>query len=155
MCQPKMALSIYQNLFDELDDIFHRSWMHFPTIGSAFEQQYARQLPSLVNARYHPMDVVESEKSYEIRVDVPGMTQENVNVELKDGYLSIEGKREKTNGSGNLRIERQSTSFSRSVKLPDNVDKENIVAKLDMGVLSVTLPKTTSKSSRSVKINVT
>lgn len=93
-----------------------------------------------------PMDIVETEKAYELHADAPGMVPENVKVELNEGVLSISGDRsvarDEKDKEGKLwRSERSSYSFARSFTLPDNVDADGIHASMDKGVLVVTLPK--------------
>lgn len=91
-------------------------------------------------------DVAEDDKEYTVKVDVPGMNRDDIHLAYSDGILTISGHRstfkDDSDKKKNLvRQERSEGSVSRSFSLP-NVDKKNISAKLDNGVLTITLPKT-------------
>jgi len=89
-------------------------------------------------------DVIESESDYTISVDLPGLTQDSINVEVNDGVLSIKGERnhEKEITKKNYhRFEKSYGEFSRSFTLPDTIDTNKIKAEFQNGVLSLTLPK--------------
>ena len=90
-------------------------------------------------------DVAEDDKEYTVKVDVPGMNRDDIHLAYSDGILTISGHRstfkDDSDKKKNLvRQERSEGSVSRSFSLP-NVDKKNISAKLDNGVLTITLPK--------------
>ncbi len=92
-------------------------------------------------------DVREQENSYEIDVDLPGLKKEDVQLTLENGVLSIAAgkemnKEEKDEKSGRvIRQERYSGAMSRSFYVGDNVTEEDISAKMENGVLSLTIPK--------------
>lgn len=90
-------------------------------------------------------DVAEDEHEYTVKVDVPGMSKDDIHLSYTDGILTISGHRSTFKDDSDkkknlLRQERSEGSVSRSFSLP-NVDKKGISAKLDGGVLTVTLPK--------------
>lgn len=91
-------------------------------------------------------DVAEDDKEYTVKVDVPGMNRDDIHLAYSDGILTISGHRSTFKNDSDkkknlVRQERSEGSVSRSFSLP-NVDKKNISAKLDNGVLTITLPKT-------------
>lgn len=93
-------------------------------------------------------DLAEDDKEYTVKVDVPGMNKDDIHLAYSDGILTISGHRstfkDDSDKKKNLvRQERSEGSVSRSFSLP-NVDKKNISAKLDNGVLTITLPKASS-----------
>jgi HSP20 family protein len=91
-----------------------------------------------------PMDLVESESDLVLRADLPGMSEKDVEIEVKDGVLTVSGERRSESeekGEGFHRVERAFGRFSRSLSLPDGVDAERIAAKFKDGVLEVTIPK--------------
>lgn len=103
------------------------------------------------------MDVVEKEKAYEIRADAPGLDTDNVTVEVKDRRLFISGERnEETEevGSAFVKQERKQQSFSRSFLLPEDADIEAVDAKLDKGVLTVSIAKLEKSQAGPKKIEV-
>lgn len=103
------------------------------------------------------INVKESDKDYEVEVAAPGMTKDDFNVHLnQDGDLTIklESKRENKEEDKKthyLRREFAYSKFEQTLILPDDVDKENISAKVNDGVLSVVLPKVRKQENNVVK----
>jgi len=90
------------------------------------------------------MDLVESEEDIVLRADLPGMTEEDVEIEIKDGVLTVSGERKaehEQKGEGFHRVERAFGRFSRTLSLPDGVDASRVAASFDNGVLEVRVPK--------------
>jgi len=90
------------------------------------------------------MDLVESEEHLVLRADLPGIQEEDVEIEIKDGVLTISGERKaehEEKGEGFHRVERAFGRFSRSLTLPDGVDADAVAASFDNGVLEVKVPK--------------
>jgi HSP20 family protein len=103
------------------------------------------------------MDLVEDGEEYVLRADLPGVRDEDVNVELDDEVLTISGERKSEHEErrdGYRRIERSSGRFSRSLTLPDGVDAERIDAHFENGVLEVRVPKPEQRQPRRVAISV-
>ena len=103
------------------------------------------------------MDLVESGDHYVLRADLPGMSEEDVNVQLEDNVLTISGERKSAHEQqqeGYYRLERASGSFSRSLTLPDGVDPESVQANFDRGVLEIRVPKPEQKKPRQVQISL-
>lgn len=107
--------------------------------------------PSLLSGDWPRMDVVpqldvtEDDKSFSVKVDLPGMDEKDVNVTLSDRVLTIRGKKEEdkeTKEKDYYRRERASGSFRRSVEIPAAVDSSKIDASFKKGVLTINLPKT-------------
>ena len=90
------------------------------------------------------MDLVETDDSLVLRGDLPGMSEDDVDIEIKDNVLTVSGERKAENeekGEGYHRVERAFGSFSRSLTLPQGVDAEKVEAKFENGVLEVRIPK--------------
>ena len=106
------------------------------------------------------INVKESEVDYEVEVAAPGMTKEDFNVHLnQDGDLTIKMESKKDNREEDkkahyLRREFSYSKFEQTLILPDDVDKENISAKVADGVLTVVLPKI-RKEERNVVRQIT
>ncbi len=103
------------------------------------------------------MDLVEEGESFVLRLDVPGVSEDDVKVELAENVLTISGERKTERESekdGSRRIERAWGSFSRSLTLPDGIDADAIDAQYDRGVLEVRIPKPELRKPRRVSINV-
>lgn len=103
------------------------------------------------------MDLVEGDEHYVLRADLPGLAEEDINIELASGVLTVSGERKASHTEeqgGFRRIERSHGSFSRSLKLPEGVDADAVQASFENGVLEVTIPKPAQPKPRKVKIGV-
>jgi HSP20 family protein len=90
------------------------------------------------------MDLTETDDSLLLRADLPGVSEDDVEIEVKDGVLTISGERKNEHeekGEGFHRVERSFGRFSRALNLPDGIDAEQVEAKFDNGVLEVRVPK--------------
>lgn len=97
-------------------------------------------------------DVKENENDYELQVEVPGVSKENISIDYENGYVTIDAKTNKSKDEkdkeGNyIRRERYSGSYSRSYYVGE-VDRESIKAKLDNGVLSIIVPKAKAEEQK-------
>ncbi|MEJ8758012.1 Hsp20/alpha crystallin family protein [Pontibacter sp. H259] len=103
------------------------------------------------------VDACETQNGYEIEVALPGIKKEDISIDFQEGRLTISGERrfEKQEGDGRRyqMLETQYGSFTRSFYLPDNVNPDKINAKLDNGILKVTVPKDEQKT-RKRQINI-
>ena len=112
--------------------------------------------PSLGRRWIPAMDLVESQDDFVLRADLPGLSEEDVNIELEDNVLTVSGERKSEHEErkeGYYRVERASGSFSRSLTLPEGVDPEKVSAKFDRGVLEVRIPKPEQRKPRKVTIS--
>lgn len=89
------------------------------------------------------VDVVREEGRIVLKADLPGITPDDVTIEVEDGVLNVSGSRteeKEEKGKDFVRRERRSGSFSRSMTLPKGVDPAAIQASCEHGVLEVTIP---------------
>jgi HSP20 family protein len=103
------------------------------------------------------MDLLETENDFVLRADLPGLSEEDVNIELEDNVLTVSGQRRSEHEErkeGYYRVERASGSFSRSLTLPEGVNAEAVQATFDRGVLEVRIPKPEERKPRKVAISV-
>jgi len=103
------------------------------------------------------VDIHETESELVVTADLPGMTEEDIDVRVENNMLTIRGERkfEKSVNEDNfLRVERAYGSFSRSFSLPNTVNTEAIKAEYRNGVLSVKMPKREESKPKQVKVNV-
>ena len=101
------------------------------------------------------MDLVETDDHFVLRADLPGMSEDDVKIELEDNTLTVSGERKaehESNGEGFYRVERASGSFSRSLTLPHGVDAGAVAASFDRGVLEVRIPKPEQRKPRRIEI---
>ena len=123
-------LTPFSTLFD---DFFNES---FPSLDVGF----------LSKSAYPRIDISETDISLELTAEVPGLTKEQVSIELNDGILSIKGEKkqeEEKKDKKYVHRELKHSSFCRSFVVGENVDKNAIDAKFENGILTVNLPKVT------------
>jgi HSP20 family protein len=115
-----------------------------------------RSRNGVASRRWVPaMDLAEEGDELVLRADLPGLTEDDVEVEVKDRVLTVSGERraeEKKEGEGYYRVERAFGSFSRSLSLPDGIDADKVRAEFDNGVLEVRIPKPEERKTHRVQI---
>lgn len=102
-------------------------------------------------------DVIETKDDIVIKAELPGIDQKDVDVQIENGVLSIQGQRnaeKETEEKGFRRIERAYGSFFRSFVLPPNVEVDKIAATFVNGVLEVRMPKKEEAKPRAIKVDV-
>jgi HSP20 family protein len=132
--EPVPMNRLFNNLFDT------------PTVASAPARRFA---PAT--------DLIESETHYILRADLPGLSEDDVNIELDHNVLSVSGERKSEHQDrkqGYYRVERTYGSFRRSLRLPDGIDAGAITATFDKGVLEVSVPKPEQAKPHKVQITV-
>jgi HSP20 family protein len=90
------------------------------------------------------VDISEDEQAFHLDAELPGLTRENISLNIEDDVLTIKAERsqnEEHKKKDYHRVERSYGSFSRSFNIGELIDQENIGAAFDNGVLHVTLPK--------------
>ena len=103
------------------------------------------------------MDLVETDEHFVLRADLPGLSQDDVEIELEDNVLTVSGERKaehEEKGEGFYRMERSFGQFRRALTLPEGVNADAITAGFDKGVLEVRIPKPEARKPRKVAIQV-
>ncbi len=103
------------------------------------------------------IDVSETKNELVVKAELPGMDSKDIDISMSNGFLTIKGekKHEKEEKDENYHlIERSYGSFTRSVRLPKEVQSEKIMASFKNGVLRVTLPKSEEAKKKEIKIKV-
>jgi HSP20 family protein len=103
-----------------------------------------------------PVDVAETQEQIIVRAEVPGMRQQDIQIEFENGLLTIRGERaiEKIENATWHRVERTYGNFSRSFTLPRTVDPEKISANYRDGVLEISVPKREEAKPKQIRISV-
>lgn len=112
---------------------------------------------SLTGAFVPPVDVYEDENSIQVRLEVPGVEEKDIDIQLENNVLTVRGERkfEKEEKEENFRrIERRYGSFTRSFTLPNTVSSEGVQANYEKGVLKIQLPKRAETKPKQIKVNV-
>ncbi len=111
----------------------------------------------MVGAGGPSTDITESDKSVDISVELPGMTEKDIDISLSSDAMTIRGEKKvehEENRKGIYMSERSYGAFYRTVPLPAGVDADKAEAKFKNGVLTVTLPKTAEAQARIKRIPV-
>ena len=104
-----------------------------------------------------PVDLVERNGGYELQAELPGLTENQIEVKLANGVVTIKGEKssERVEDQDDYHLrERGFGSFQRSFRVPANVDADKIEARFEKGVLKVSLPKSATALQEERKINV-
>lgn len=119
-----------------------------------FEHSFEKPDGSRVLAPH--ANFAETEKEYEITLDLPGLQPEDVNVEFRDGHLCISGERKRVDeekGKTYHRVERTHGEFRRVIALGNEIDAEKIHAKYENGVLTVVAPKIAAVQPKKIAVS--
>ena len=101
------------------------------------------------------VDVRETEDAFLMEVELPGLTEKDVDVKLENNLLTVSSKKEEQKEekkNGYILRERKSRAFARSFVLPDEVDREKIAAEFKNGVLSLSFPKAPAAKPKSIPV---
>jgi HSP20 family protein len=101
------------------------------------------------------MEVRETKDAFVISADLPGLREEDVQIDVSGNRLTISGKREeerRDEGERYYAYERSYGSFTRSFMLPEGIDPDKIDARLDSGVLEVHIPKSAMEQSKRIHV---
>jgi HSP20 family protein len=102
-----------------------------------------------------PMDLVETEDNLVLRADLPGVDEKDIDIEVKDGVLTVCGERKSQHEQkreGFHRVERSFGRFSRSLELPKGVEADSVSASFERGVLEVRMPKPAERKPTRIEI---
>lgn len=117
---------------------------------------FGREDGGLEGAWFTPrMNIAETDKSYEVTLDLPGMKPEEFDIELKEGQLWVTGERKhekEEKGKTYHRIERQYGQFRRIIPLDLPVDADKVEAEYKDGVLHVTVPKSETAKPKRIEV---
>ena len=129
-------------------------------INEVFDEAFGRlgaYPASASNAWYPPMDILESRDAYLIRAELPGMKKEDINIELRNGAVTLSGERkfdQPAEGVAYHRAERVAGKFLRSFYLPQSIKQEDMKATYRDGILEIHVPKAEEAKPKQIVINV-
>jgi len=133
--------------FDSLfDNVIQKA---FPTFGQEFGVEF------FGNNSYPKVDVVDHSDKITIEAEIPGLSKDNVSVELEEDILSIVGNKQEKQQNPDVKYVRRElkrSSFKRSFKLNGSLDLKNIKADFNNGVLLISIPKKEPEKPKKVKI---
>jgi len=135
--------------FERMRREMDRIWDTFFERGISRGEEEEGWLPSL--------DVAETKNEIVVKAEVPGMDPKDIDISLSDGLLTIKGekKQEREEKEENYHlVERSYGSFTRSIRLPKEIQSDKINASYKNGVLKVVLPKSEEAKKKEIKIKV-
>jgi len=123
-----------------------------------FDEFFAPDLTARRPSELAPRcDILERQDDYVIFAEIPGVPRDQVKVQYENGLLTLSGEKkihEKHDSERFYKVERTCGSFSRSFRIGDEIDADNIKAKFEDGVLAVSLPKTAKPKGRAIDVQV-
>jgi len=139
---------------------FERPWRYIDQLFDRFLNFSASPFGlNMMDSQFTPsLDVHETDKEFQITIEVPGMDEKDIDISMSKDMLTISGEKKeekKENAKGVYRMERRYGSFSRSIPLPEScVETEKAAATYNGGVLTIKLPKTPGYKESVKKIPV-
>ena len=133
-------------LQDRMNRLFHEQ---FANMGTEESLSAGSFVPAV--------DVYEDEHSIQLKIEVPGMDEKDIDVRMENNTLTVKGERrieKETKEENYRRVERRYGTFTRSFTLPNTVSSEDVQAGYDKGVLSIRLPKKEAAKPKQIKIEV-
>ena len=104
-----------------------------------------------------PIDVIEQEGALKIRAAVPGIEPKDLEIQIEKNVLTIRGEVTHQGESNDVKVYRREVSFgafSRSIRLPENLDLNQVDADFKNGIVTITLPRVPEEKPKSIKVNV-
>lgn len=130
----------------------------FNTLNRVLEQVLPEQMRGAMPLWVPALEVAERNDAYLIAADLPGVSEDQVELSFENNVLTIGGSRSTSftpDKEGTLRVhlsERQTGTFERSVRLPEFVEGDRIEAQFENGVLHVTVPKSQAAQPRKIRV---
>ena len=137
---------------------YQRPSLAWPTFGrlTSLQDELDRLFESPMTGWAPALDVYEDKESFSIRVELPGMKREDIEVSLQDGALIISGERKEEKVHEDISIHRQERfygRFTRALTLPMAVAGDKVKAQYKDGVLTVTLPKVEEAKPKQIAVS--
>lgn len=137
---------------------YQRPGLAWPTFSrlATLQEELDRLFESPVQAWVPALDVHEDKDNYTVRVELPGLKREDIEVSLHEGALVISGERKTetiTEGTAVHRQERCYGNFSRALTLPTPVSGDRVKAAYKDGILTVTLPKVEEAKPKAITVS--
>ena len=135
------------NLFDTF---FSDPWFNDPWFDDRDVQKAQKKLYGHNGKRMMLTDIKESDKGYELEMDLPGFKKDEIGIELENGYLTVSAakgldKDEEDKKGKYIRKERYAGAMQRSFYVGENLTQEDIKAKYENGILRLSVPKKEAK----------
>jgi HSP20 family protein len=126
----------WAGLESDIDRLFETALSNF--VSPAFENHF-------------PVDLFEDKDNTYVRAELPGVNRSDINVEMVNGYLTINATRKDPGAQGQ---DGSTSSVSRSISVPENVQADKVTATCENGILTVTLPKQEEAKPKKITVAV-
>ncbi len=139
-------MRLHEDMQRLFDDVWHTYGL-LPSRGTVSDKSMFKQEGMLGDFRAN-LDVSGDKKAYQVAVDVPGLSEEDIEIEVSGDVLTVHGDKEDVKEDKDkhyYRIERSAGSFHRTLSLPDDADSSAIEAKMTKGVLEIHIPRKPGK----------
>jgi HSP20 family protein len=135
--------SVFSKQNNQLTNIFNDFFQDHYKVFNWFSPESEK---CFVNSSFYPqVDIEENDMNFILKLDVPGINKQDVNIYIENNILTIEYKIQNQQNKKLLYTERLKNEFKRNFSLADNIDIEKLEAKMENGVLEIILPKTIKK----------
>ena len=132
-------------------------WSPFGNLDRIFEDEENAFLPRMRGFRFPMINVKQSDKEVVVTADIPGIKEENVNIEVGDDFVDISGERKEEiekEDEGYFHQEVRYGSFARRIPLPADVKTDKAEATIKDGQLNIVIPKLEPEKPKTTKIKV-
>lgn len=139
--------------FEEIEKLFEEAWKRPFSLFSSLMPRLKSETEVVAPA----VDIYEEGDDLVLKAELPGLNKEDIEVKVTDDFITISGekkKEEKVEEKNYYRYERSYGSFSRTFRLPIDVQTDKAKAKFENGVLEVRIPKTEEAKSKERKLQI-
>ena len=131
------------SIFDDMDNM----------VNSVFNADW--NLPENVSSKWSPaVDVNETDNSFTITADIPGLVKKDIEVNISNDVLTISSNKEYSEDSNTHFNRLESLEVNKSFYLPEDIDAKKIDAQLKNGILEITIPRKTPIKTKTKKITI-
>jgi len=127
----------YDDAFSGLENFFERAFQMGNRV-NPFEGLSHRQVP---------VDLYSDEDAYYVQAELPGVNKKDVSIEIDNAVLEIRAHR--STGEEGSKVE---TNFSRKITVGDDINVDQVKARMEDGILTVTLPKSETRKPKAIKV---
>ena len=149
--EPSRGLSPFEEMERVAEDLFRRP---FSLLGPSWLQRMRMPVMEEVTPT---VDIFEEGDEFVVKAEIPGINKEDISVDITDSTVVISGqkkKEEKVEEKNYYRMERSFGSFSRSLRMPAEVQTDKANAKFKDGILEIRVPKTEEAKSKEKKVPI-
>ena len=148
---PNQAMGSLMSLHQEMNRMFDDVWNSFGMPSESLfnrSTELGRSLAdkALLGDYRAKLDVAGSDNQYEVSIELPGLSEDDIQIELNDNTLTVKGQKEEVSENKDkqyYRVERSVGSFQRTLSLPKDADGDAISAKITNGLLEIQIPRKT------------